>query len=63
MQIFPVCQARDIYPMLFQCWPTVFDAGPALKQHRVNAPCLLGRAILTIFLNYLLIIHINQIVV
>ena len=28
--------------MLFQCWPTVFDVGPTLKQHRVNDPCLLG---------------------
>ena len=28
--------------MLFQCWPTVFDAVPTLKQHWVNAPCLLG---------------------
>ena len=28
--------------MVFQCWPTVFDAGPTLKQHWVNAPCLLG---------------------
>ena len=25
--------------MLFQCWPTVFDAGPTLKQHWVNASC------------------------
>ena len=22
--------------MLFQCWSTVFDAGPTLKQHLVN---------------------------
>ena len=28
--------------MLFQCWATVFDVGPTLKQHWVNAPCLLG---------------------
>ena len=28
--------------MLFQCWPSVFDAGPALKQYWVNVPCLLG---------------------
>ena len=34
-------QIRGIRPMLFQCWPTVFDAGPTLKQHWVNAPCLL----------------------
>ena len=35
-------QTRDVHPMLFQCWLTVFDAGPTLKQHRVNASCLLG---------------------
>ena len=28
--------------MPFQCWPTVFDAGPALKPHWVNASCPLG---------------------
>ena len=28
--------------MLFQCWPIVLDAAPALKQHLVNALCLLG---------------------
>ena len=38
----PTQQTRGIHPMLFQCWPTVFDAGPTLKQHWVNAPCLLG---------------------
>ena len=27
--------------MLFQCRPTVFDAGPTLKQHRLNASCFL----------------------
>ena len=32
-------QTRDIHPMLFQCWPTVLDAGPTLKQHWVNVPC------------------------
>ena len=35
-------QTRDIHPMMFQCCATVFDAGPTLKQHWVNAPCLLG---------------------
>ena len=35
-------QTRGIHTMLFQCWPTVFDAGPAMKQHWVNASCLLG---------------------
>ena len=40
----PVCtqQKRGNQPMPFQCWPTVFDAGPTLKQHRVNSPCLLS---------------------
>ena len=28
--------------MLFQCWPTVSDAGPASNQHWFNASCLLG---------------------
>ena len=28
--------------MLFQCWPIIFDAGPALKKHWVNAPGLMG---------------------
>ena len=32
---------RGIHPMLFQCWASVCDAGPTLKQHRVNASCLL----------------------
>ena len=27
--------------MLFKCWPSVFDAGPAFK-HWMNASCLLG---------------------
>ena len=37
-------QTRDIHirTILFRCWPTIFDAGPTLKQHRVNDPCLLG---------------------
>ena len=29
--------------MLFQCWASVEDGGPTLKQHWVNAPCLLDR--------------------
>ena len=32
-------QTRGIHPILFQCWSTVFDAGPTLKQHRVNSSC------------------------
>ena len=30
------------YPMLFQCWANVFNAGPTLKQHWVDTSCLLG---------------------
>ena len=36
-------QTRNIDPMLFQCWPTVCDAVPTLKQPWVNVSCLLGR--------------------
>ena len=32
-------QTLAIQPMLFQCWHTVFDAGPSLKQHWVIVPC------------------------
>ena len=28
-------ETLGIHPMLFQCWPTVFDAGPTLKQPSV----------------------------
>ena len=27
--------------MLFQCWPTVFEVGPTLKQHWLIVSCLL----------------------
>ena len=40
-------QTRGIQTMLFRCWPTVFDAGPTLKQHWVNDLCLLGYYLLT----------------
>ena len=40
-------QTRDIHLMLFQCWHTVFDSGPTLKQHWVNVPCLLGSDLYT----------------
>ena len=33
---------RGVGPMLFQCWPAVFDAGPTLKHHQVNASCAPG---------------------
>ena len=29
--------------MLFQCWASVIDTGPTLKQHWVNASRLLGQ--------------------
>ena len=35
-------QTRGIGPILFLCWPAVFDVGPTLKQHWANASCLLG---------------------
>ena len=38
-------QTRGIHPMLIQCWASVEDGGPTLKQHWVNAPCLLGPTI------------------
>ena len=34
-------ETRVIYPKLFQCWPNVLNAGPALEQHWVIVPCLL----------------------
>ena len=34
--------ARYTDPMLVQCWPTVFDAGPKLNQHSLSVSCLLG---------------------
>ena len=33
--------ANTGYSMLFQCWASVEDGGPTLKQHWVNTPCLL----------------------
>ena len=39
---WPYPANRDIDPMLIQCWPIVYDAGPALSQHCVNVSCLLG---------------------
>ena len=32
---------HGIKKMLFQCWTSVVDGGPALKQHWFNASCLL----------------------
>ena len=34
-------QTSDIEPMLLQCWPIVFAASPALRQHWINVKCLL----------------------
>ena len=33
---------RNIYSVLFQCWGTVYDAGPALKQHWLKVSWLLS---------------------
>ena len=30
------------WPMLFECWPSVFDAGPAFKQHWLSVSYFLG---------------------
>ena len=40
-------QTQGNHPMLFQCWSTVLDAGPTLKQHR-SCECILflGRVVL-----------------
>ena len=35
-------QTHRIDPMLVQCWASVVDGGPTLKQHWVNFLCLLG---------------------
>ena len=36
-------QTRDVDPMLYQCWPTVYDVGPEfMNQPWVNVSCLLG---------------------
>ena len=32
-------QTRNINPMLGQCWPSVYDAGPTLAQHWFNVLC------------------------
>ena len=34
-------RTRDNLPMLFYCWASVRDCGSTLKQHQVNAMCLL----------------------
>ena len=39
--------------MLFQGWPTVFNAGPTLKRHWVNFPGLLGYAVDLVIFKFL----------
>ena len=39
----PAKMGRGIEPMLYQCWASVVDGGPALEQHWVDVSCLLGR--------------------
>ena len=39
----PSQQTRVIDPMLVQCWLIVYDAGPTLNQHCVDASCVLVR--------------------
>ena len=34
---------RDIEPMLFECWASVEDGGPAFNQHWFNVSFLFGR--------------------
>ena len=34
--------AQDITPILFQCWASVADDGPTLKQHWVKVSRWLG---------------------
>ena len=36
-------QTRRVEPVLFQCWTSVVDGGPILKQHWCNDLCLQGR--------------------
>ena len=33
-------RARDVQPLLVQCWAIVYDAGPTLHQHWLNVRCL-----------------------
>ena len=36
-------QTRAVDPMLFECWASLADGGPTLKQHKVNVSCLMGK--------------------
>ena len=35
-------QTRDIEPLLFQCWVSVVDGGPTIKQQWLNISCYKG---------------------
>ena len=41
--VLPMRQTLDFDPMLFQCWASVFDAGPTLRQHWVYVSRLLHK--------------------
>ena len=41
-------KTRGFDPMLFQCWPTAYGAGPTLKQHWFKSSCLLGTYLLIV---------------
>ena len=45
-------QTQDVYSMLVQCWPDIYDVDPTLKQHWVNISCLLGAHLDHIFTTY-----------
>ena len=40
--VYCAAPPQQIYPILFQCWFNVFDAGPTLEPHWVIVQCLLG---------------------
>ena len=33
-------EIQDGYPMLVQCWASVYDAGPTSNQHWITLLCL-----------------------
>ena len=41
-------QTRGIHTMVFQCWASVEDGGPTLKQHCVNVSCCWDRLAITL---------------
>ena len=42
----PHQKTRGVDPVLFHSWGSVCDAGPTMKQHWVNASCLMGPLLL-----------------